>query len=75
MTTSVKKLAARYPKSKLIFQHRRVPNSINLFNQLRVNKLINAKFNFCTLTKDEPDIIMTLTKLCGIDYRPEPMDI
>jgi hypothetical protein len=61
----------KHPRAIVIFQHRKVPNGVNLFNRLRAEKLILSHINYCIPSNNEANLLDALNKLCGIEYPAE----
>src|SRR5277367_5176835 len=53
MAATIKRLRRKHPKAELIFQHRRVPNAVNLYDRLRGEKLVRSHHNYCIPTTNE----------------------
>jgi hypothetical protein len=71
MNQRIKAIRKNHPRAVVIFQHRKVPNGINLFNRLRVEKLILSHINYCIPHNNESSLIAALNELCGGDYPAE----
>ena len=74
MSPAINKLRKRFLKVKVIYQHRRVPNSINLYGRLRANEQVVSYHNFCDPAGDEADLISNLSELLHSDYPPENVE-
>jgi len=70
MSHSIRKMRKRHPFAEVIFQHRRVTNSINLYQRLCTSQHLTCKRNYCNPTADEATLIKEMTALCGTEHRP-----
>jgi hypothetical protein len=70
MATTVKHLRRRHPQAQIIFQHRRIPNAVNMFDKLRSEKLIKSHRNYCMPTDDEASLLASVTAMCSDQFPP-----
>ena len=47
MSASINKLRRRHPGCKIIFQHNKVPNALNMLRELKRDNIIKSKRNYC----------------------------
>ena len=71
MNERIKNLRRKHPHALVIFQHRKIPNGINLYNRLRAEKVVFTHFNYCIPSNNEETLIAALTEMCGDEYPAE----
>ena len=70
MAATIKRLRCKHPKAELIFQHRRVPNAVNLYDRLRGEKLVRSHHNYCIPTTNEVTLRAAMSDMCGEQFPP-----
>ena len=70
MAATIKRLRHKHPRAELIFQHRRVPNAVNLYDRLRGEKLVRSHHNYCIPATDEVTLRAAMTDMCGEQFPP-----
>src|SRR5277367_707618 len=71
MAATMKRLRQKHPRAEIIFQHRRVPNAVNMYNGLRNEKLVLSHQNYCTPASDGVALRAAMTQMCGQQFPPE----
>jgi hypothetical protein len=71
MNARIKILRKKHPRAVVIFQHRKVPNGINLYNRLKVAKQIVWRVNYCMPRNSEHELLAAIREMCGADYPAE----
>src|SRR5438552_1992951 len=71
MLGAIKKLRHKHPYAEVLFQHKQVPNAINLFERLRTTKSIKVSRNYCSPTTTERELLEEIKTMCGEDYPAE----
>lgn len=68
MSAAIKKLRRQFPNAEVIYQQRKVPNTINLSCKMKNMKVIQSTRNYCTSNCSEEKLLDLLTSLCGTTY-------
>jgi hypothetical protein len=68
MSAAITKLRRKFPDAEVIYQQRKVPNTVNLYNRLKDRKAVEHTRNFCTPTCTEEELLYLLNSLCGTYY-------
>ena len=71
MAATIKRLRQKHPRAEIIFQHRRVPNAVNMYDRLRNEKLVLSHQNYCTPANDGVALRAAMTQMCGQQFPPE----
>jgi hypothetical protein len=71
MNERIKVLRRKHPRAVVVFQHRKVPNGINVYDRLRLEKLVGSHHNYCIPFNDELSLLKALKEMCGADYPAE----
>ena len=66
MVGAINKLRSKHPHAEVLFQHKQVPNAINLYGRLRGNKLIKSSRNYCSPTTTERELLEDIKAMCGM---------
>ena len=67
---AIKKLRTKFPSAEVIYQQRKVPNSVNLYTRIKEQKAVCHKHNYCTPTGTQQELVYLLNSLCGTTYPP-----
>jgi len=71
MNGRIKMLRKKHPRALVIFQHKKVPNGVNLYNRLKTEKLVLSNFNYCIPHNNEATLLAALNQICGVEYPAE----
>ena len=47
---AIKKLRSKFPTAEVLYQQRKVPNSVNLYSRIKEQKAVNHSHNYCSPT-------------------------
>src|SRR5579864_7854743 len=71
MNDRIKTLRKKHRQALVIFQHRKVPNEVNLYKRLRIERLVISHVNYCTPIDDnESHLLSTLKEMCATSEYP-----
>ena len=71
MAPTIKRLRRKHPQAEIIFQHRRIPNAVNMYDRLRDEKLVKSSRNYCMPTNDEQTFKNAIEEMCGEQFKPD----
>jgi KilA-N domain/Protein of unknown function (DUF3627) len=68
MNGAITKLRRKFPQATVVYQHKKVPNAVNLYTRLKDHKSVKHTHNYCTPTCSEDQLLYLLNSLCGSTY-------
>ena len=71
MAPTIKNLRRKYPQAEIIFQHRRIPNAVNMYDRLRNDKLVKSHGNHCMPADNEATLLDAIKVMCGDQFPPD----
>jgi hypothetical protein len=65
MTSSMAKLRRKHSQAEVIYHHRTVPNDVKIYEQLRQNRLVYTKRNYCQPNTSLDEIIHEMSRMAA----------
>src|SRR5277367_812188 len=75
MTKSIRKLRSKHSQAEVVYHHRKVPATANIYNELRKNKLFKSKRNYCQPITNLATVINEINRLLGPSSNVEPYNL